>query len=157
MRVRLPTSIGATIFGAFILMGLLTALVGGYSLYVLESAGGFVVQLYDRPLMAINFDRAASVDFAEMDKARVRRIGAGEADRAVLDARIEHLSRTLTEDLSVAATRSLADDERAVIRQIQELVARWNDLRLGRSSPSPPDELDQLAADVMGRFDMLAE
>ena len=157
MRVRLPTSIGATIFGAFILMGLLTALVGGYSLYVLESAGGFVVQLYDRPLMAINFDRAASVDFAEMDMALVRRIGASEPDRAAIDARIEQLSRTLAEDLAVAATRSLADDERVVIQQIQGLVARWNDLRLGRAPLSAPDELDQLAGQVMGRFDMLAE
>jgi signal transduction histidine kinase len=157
MRVRLPTSIGATIFGAFILMGLLTAVVGGYSLYVLESAGGFVVQLYDRPLMAINFDRAASVDFAEMDKARIRLIGASDLDRPTIDARIEHLSRTLAEDLAVAATRSLADDERAVIQQIQTLVARWNDMRLGRTEPSTPDELDQLAAKLMGRFDMLAE
>ena len=157
MRVRLPTSIGATIFGAFILMGLLTALVGGYSLYVLESAGGFVVQLYDRPLMAINFDRAASVDFAEMDKARIRLIGARETDRAAIDARIEHLSKTLGEDLAVAATRSLTDDERGVIQEIQALVARWNDLRLDRTAPSSPDELDQLAAKVMGQFDMLAE
>ena len=64
MRVRLQASIGATIFGAFVVMGLLTAAVGGYGLYVLESAGGFVVNLYDRPLMALNFDRAASLGFA---------------------------------------------------------------------------------------------
>jgi signal transduction histidine kinase len=157
MRVRPPTSIGARIFGALILMGLLTTLVGGYSLYVLESAGGFVVQLYDRPLMAINFDRAASLDFAEMDKALVQRIGASEPGRAVIDARIEHLSRTFEEDLAVAADRSLADDERAVIQQIQGLVTRWNDLRLGRATLSTPDELDHLAEQVMGRFDMLAE
>ena len=31
-----------------------------------RQAGGFVVELYDRPLMAINFDRAASIDFAEI-------------------------------------------------------------------------------------------
>ena len=157
MRMRLPTSIGATIFGALILMALLTTLVGGYSLYVLETAGAFVVQLYDRPLMAINFDRAASLDFAAMDKALVRRSGASEPDRAVIDARIEHLSETLAEDLAVAAARSLADDERVVIQQIQKLVTRWNDLWRGRAEPSAPDKLDQLAAQIMGRFDMLAE
>jgi len=126
-------------------------------LYVLESADGFVVQLYDRPLMAINFDRAASVDFAAMDKALVRRSGASEPGRAVIDARIEHLSSTLAEDLAVAAARSLTDDERVVIQQIRELVARWNDLWMGRAEPSAPDELDQLAAQIMGRFEMLAE
>ncbi|MGC2413900.1 MAG: ATP-binding protein [Stellaceae bacterium] len=157
MRVRLPTSIGATIFGAFILMGLLTALVGGYSLFVLDRAGGFVVDLYDRPLMAINFDRAASLDFAEMDKALVQRMGAGEPDRAAIDAKIEHLSRTFTDDLAVATNRSQAGDERVVIRQIQELVARWNELRQGAAQPSIAAELDKLAAQVIGRFDMLAE
>ncbi len=157
MRVRLPTSIGATIFGAFILMGLLTALVGGYSLFVLDRAGGFVVDLYDQPLMAINFDRAASLDFAEMDKALVQRMGAGEPDRAAIDAKIEHLSRTFTDDLAVAANRSQAGDERVVIRQIQELVARWNELRQGAAQPSTAAELDKLAAQVIGRFDMLAE
>ena len=157
MRVRLPTSISAIIFGAFILMGLLTALVGGYSLYVLESAGGFVVDLYDRPLMAINFDRAASLDFAEMDKALVQRVAASEPDRAAIDARIEHLSRTFADDLAVATARSQPGDERVVIQQIRELVARWNDLRLAPATPSTPGELDKLSARVIGRLDMLAE
>ncbi|MFI4947345.1 MAG: ATP-binding protein [Alphaproteobacteria bacterium] len=157
MRVRLPTSIGATIFGAFILMGLLTALVGGYSLFVLNSAGGFVVDLYDRPLMAINFDRAASLDFVEMDKAQVQRTVAGEPDRAAIDERIDHLSQTFTDDLAVASARSQPGDERTVIQQIRELVARWNALRLGRATPATPDELDKLSAQVIGRFDMLAE
>ena len=78
MRLRLRASIGATIFGAFVAMGLLIAVLGGYGLFVLQSAGGFVVELYDRPLMAINFGRAASLDFAEMDKEMVRRASAPE-------------------------------------------------------------------------------
>src|ERR1051326_4650029 len=143
MRVRLPTSIGATIFGAFVLMGLLTALVGGYSLFVLDSAGGFVVDLYDRPLMAINFDRAASLDFVEMDKALVQRMAASEPDRAAIDDRIDNLSQTFTDDLLVAAARSQPGDEQVVIEQIRELVARWNDLRLGHATSSTPDELDK--------------
>jgi signal transduction histidine kinase len=158
MRVRLPTSIGATIFGAFVLMGLLTALVGGYSLFVLDSAGGFVVDLYDRPLMAINFDRAASLDFVQMDKALVQRLAASEPDRAAIDARIDHLSQTFADDLAVATARSRpGDDERMVIQQIRELVTRWNDMRLGRATPATSAELDKLSAEVIGQFDMLAE
>jgi signal transduction histidine kinase/HAMP domain-containing protein len=157
MRVRLPTSIGATIFGVFVLMGLLTALVGGYSLFVLDSAGGFVVDLYDRPLMAINFDRAASLDFVEMDKALVQRMAASEPDRAPIDDRIDHLSQTFTDDLAVASARSQPGDEQVVIRQIRDLVARWNDLRLAGVTPSSGKELDKLAAQVIGQFDMLAE
>ena len=106
-------------------VGLLIAVLGGYGLFVLQSAGGFVVELYDRPLMAINFGRAASLDFAEMDKEMVRRASALEPERRSIDAKIEHLSRTFGEDLAVAAARSLYDDEKAVIEQIHELVARY--------------------------------
>src|SRR5207245_11355953 len=91
MRLRLRASIGATIFGAFVAMSLLIAVLGGYGLFVLQSAGGFVVELYDRPLMAINFGRAASLDFAEMDKELIRRGTASRQDQAAIDAKIAHL------------------------------------------------------------------
>jgi signal transduction histidine kinase len=157
LRVRLQASIGATIFGAFVAMGLLIAVLGGYGFFVLQSAGGFVVELYDRPLMAINFGRAASLDFAEMDKEMVRRASALEMERAAIDAKVEHLSRTFGEDLAVAAARSLYDDEKAVIEQIHELVARWNEMRLDPGKTTVDDDLDSLAGKVMGRFDLLAE
>jgi HAMP domain-containing protein len=155
--LRLRASIGATIFGAFVAMGLLIALLGGYGFFVLQSAGGFVVDLYDRPLMAINFDRAASLDFAEMDKEMVRRASAPEPEHAAIDAKIEQLSRTFGEDLAVAAARSLYDDEKAVIEQIHELVARWTAMRLDPATTTGADDLDSVAAKVMGRFDLLAE
>jgi signal transduction histidine kinase len=157
MRVRLRASIGATIFGAFVAMSLLIAVLGGYGLFVLQSAGGFVVELYDRPLMAINFGRAASLDFAEMDKEMVRRASSLELERAAIDAKVEHLSKTFGEDLAVAAARSLYDDEKAVIEQIHALVARWNEMRLDPGKTTVDDDLDSLAAKVMGRFDLLAE
>jgi signal transduction histidine kinase len=138
-------------------MGLLIAVLGGYGLFVLQSAGGFVVELYDRPLMAINFGRAASLDFAEMDKEMVRRASAPEQQRAAIDTKIEHLSKTFGEDLAVAAARSLYDDEKAVIEQIHELVTRWNEMRLDPGKTTVDDDLDSLAAKVMGRFDLLAE
>jgi len=155
--VRFTASIGTTIFGAFVAMGLLMAALGGYGLYVLQAAGGFVVQLYDRPLMAINYDRAASLDFAGMDKEMLRRAGvATDQERAAIDKKIEHLSKLFGEDLAVAAARSVHDDEKAVIAQIHDLVDRWNELRLNRGMPSTRD-LGTLAAKVMERFDVLAE
>ena len=155
--MRFTASIGTTIFGAFVAMGLLMAALGGYGLYVLQAAGGFVVQLYDRPLMAINYDRAASLDFAGMDKEMLRRAGvATDQERAAIDKKIEHLSKLFGEDLAVAAARSVHDDEKAVIAQIHDLVDRWNELRLNRGMPSTKD-LGTLAAKVMERFDVLAE
>jgi len=155
--VRFTASIGTTIFGAFVAMGLLIAALGGYGLYVLQAAGGFVVELYDRPLMAINYDRAASLDFAGMDKELIRRAAApSDQERAAIDKKIEHLSKLFNDDLAVAAARSVYDDEKAVIGQIQDLVAQWNDLRRKPVAASAKD-LGTLAAKVMERFDVLAE
>jgi signal transduction histidine kinase/HAMP domain-containing protein len=138
-------------------MGLLIAALGGYGLYVLQAAGGFVVELYDRPLMAINYDRAASLGFAEMDKEQLRQAAAAtDRERAAIEAKIKHLAKVFNDDLAVAAARSLYDDEKAVIGQIHDLVARWNELRLvpGKASAN---ELATLAAGIMDRFDLLAE
>jgi len=155
--VRFTASIGTTIFGAFVAMGLLIAALGGYGLYVLQAAGGFVVELYDRPLMAINYDRAASLDFAGMDKELIRRAAAAtDQERAAIDKKIEHLSKLFNDDLAVAAARSVYDDEKAVIGQIQDLVAQWNDLRRRPGAASVKD-MGTLAAKVMERFDVLAE
>jgi len=82
-------------------MVLLIAALGGYGLYVLQAAGGFVVEVYDRPLMAINYGRAASLDFAEMDKEVMRREAAGtDRERAAIDAKIDHLGKLFSEDLA---------------------------------------------------------
>jgi len=154
--VRFTAPIGTTIFGAFVAMGLLIAALGGYGLYVLQAAGGFVVELYDRPLMAINYDRAASLDFAGMDKELLRRaMAANDQERAAIDRKIEHLWKLFNDDLAVAAARSSYDDEKAVIGQIQELAARWNELR--RSPGAVSKELGTLAVKVVERFDVLAE
>ena len=155
--MRFTASISTTIFGAFVAMGLLIAALGGYGLYVLQAAGGFVVELYDRPLMAINYDRAASLDFAGMDKELIRRAAAAtDQERAAIDKKIEHLSKLFNDDLGVAAARSVYDDEKAVIGQIQDLVAQWNELRRRPGAASVKD-LGALAAKVMERFDVLAE
>src|ERR1700722_3766175 len=71
--IPLRHSIGAKLFGAFVATALLTAALGRYGLYVLWAAGAIVADTYDRPLMAINFARAAEYDFAEMDKEELRR------------------------------------------------------------------------------------
>src|SRR3954452_6358719 len=157
MRVPLRVSIGTTIFGAFVAMGLLLAVLGGYGLYVLNAAGDFVVQLYDRPLMALNFDRAASLDFAEMDKELIRRTTVPEREWDAIDAKIERLAGTFREDLAVAAQRSLYPDETKVIEQIDKLVAQWHELRLAADLAATRQELDPVAEQVTERFDMLAE
>src|SRR5260370_34609681 len=107
--------------------------------------------------MAINSDRAASLDFAEMDKEQLRQAAAAtDRERAAIEAKIRHLATVFNDDLAVAAARSLYDDEKAAIGQIHDLVARWNELRLDTGKASA-NELATLAAGIMDRFDLLAE
>ena len=65
-------SIGIKIFGAFIAMSALIALLGAAGYAVLASAGRMAVTTFDGPLMAINYARAAQSDFILMQMAELR-------------------------------------------------------------------------------------
>ena len=78
MRVN-ANSIGTKIFGAFFVLSLIVGALGAYSFAMLNAAGGIVVNTYDGPLMAINYARAASVDFSQMQNAMLRRHFASAA------------------------------------------------------------------------------
>jgi hypothetical protein len=82
MPMRLKGTIGAKIFGAFAAMSLITGLLGAYGLHTLSAAGDFLVDIYDEPFMAINYIRAAGLDFEQMDKELVRLAHAPESERA---------------------------------------------------------------------------
>lgn len=155
MAVRIRGSIGATIFGAFVAMSVITGTLGLLGVYVLSLAGGFVAQTYDGPLMAINYARSASLDFAQMDKELLQRGLVPEAERAAVDRRLAQITKTFFEDLAIANERSLADDERAIIGEIRQLVLRWDDLR--RKPAIDTAELARLSEQVVQRFDVLTE
>jgi signal transduction histidine kinase/HAMP domain-containing protein len=155
--MRQRNSIGAKLFGAFVAMSLITGALGGYGAYVLSGAGGIVVDTYDRPLMAINFARSASLNFMQMDKEVLRRKLVPTAERAAVDARIEQLTESFGEDLAVAEQRSLAEDTRGVIRQIRGLVADWSAARRNDPAGEAERELDATAEQIIERFDTLIE
>ncbi|MBM3538280.1 MAG: deubiquitinase, partial [Alphaproteobacteria bacterium] len=108
MAVRIRGSIGATIFGAFVAMSAITGALGLFGVYVLSQAGHFVAHTFDGPLMAVNYARSASLDFAQMDKELVQRRLAPEAERPAIDRRLAQITKTFFEDLAIADERSLA-------------------------------------------------
>jgi signal transduction histidine kinase/HAMP domain-containing protein len=150
-------SIGAKVFCAFLAMGFITASLGAYGLYVLAAAGHLVVDTYDRPLMAINFARSASLTFALMDKDVLGRRRATDAERAAIDADLAQRSPSFFDDLAVAEERSLAEDERVVIHDIRRLMQRWNALRLGEGDGANDAALAASAKEIVERFDVLVE
>lgn len=156
---RLPRrdSIGAKIFGAFVIMSLITAALGGYGFYVLARAGRIVVNTYDRPLMAISYARSADLIFAQMENQLLLRATAAPAERPAIDRTLDSLVTSFLGDLEVARERSLADDERAIAEEIKDLVGQWNDLRRRETGGPNSSEIGALSARIEGRFDMLIE
>jgi signal transduction histidine kinase/HAMP domain-containing protein len=146
-------TIGAKIFGAFLAMSALIGVIGLASYGVLSAAGNIAVTTFDGPLMAINYARAAHNDFIEMQLAELRYEHADPAARKGIAAQIEELSTTFTEDLGVAAQRSLQADEHKVIAQIAPLVRRWRDARVQGDMV----KLEQLDQSIDDKFDLLIE
>src|SRR5215467_5060505 len=102
-------SIGIKIFGAFIAMSALIALLGAAGYAVLGSAGNMAVTTFDGPLMAINYARAAQSDFILMQMAELRYEHAGPDQRNGIAAEISDLANTFSDDIGVAEQRSLND------------------------------------------------
>jgi signal transduction histidine kinase/HAMP domain-containing protein len=146
-------TIGAKIFGAFAAMSAIIGLMGLAGYGVLSAAGDIAVTTFDGPLMAINYARAAHNDFIEMQLAELHYEHAVPAARREISAEIEELAVSFTEDLEVAAQRSLQADEHKVIAQIAPLVQRWSRAR-ARGDMAELKALDQSIDD---KFDLLIE
>src|SRR5579872_5882199 len=104
-------SFGVTIRGriltAFLVMSLITAALGGYATYGIKDAGILVDKTFDESLMAINYARAAATDFAAMRATFARLwIATDPVMRARLNTNIDTLTKTLSEDLTIAVQRS---------------------------------------------------
>lgn len=160
MNVVLPprkTSIRRKIFGAFVAISFITGALGGYGFYVLWSAGNIVVHTYDGPLMAVNFSRAASLDFTQLDKEFLRRSIVSSEERAKIDLDLDSLAKTFLDDLAVAEKRALAPDEVVVIGQIKSLFSDWQTLRTTAQAADVTTNMDVVAQKVIARFDVLTE
>src|SRR6202012_5650185 len=108
--LRAKYSIGAKIFGAFIAMGALIALLGAAGYGVLAFAGNMAVTTFDGPLMAINYARAAQSDFIMLQMAELRYEHAAPEQKSAIGNDVSDLAKTFSEDLGVAEQRSLNDD-----------------------------------------------
>jgi signal transduction histidine kinase/HAMP domain-containing protein len=158
MRTRaLRHSIGTKLFAAFFAMGVLLVALGGYGYGVLNNAGDMVTGTYDGPLMAINYARAASVDFVLIQQRVLERRLAAPDARPALDTKIDEMTSTFFDDLGVAQQRLAANDELKVVGDIRGLVTQWKaEWRRSKRDQNDP-ELDALNARIMDRFDMLIE
>jgi len=152
MRIS-KNSISAKLLGAFLTMGAIIAVQGIYGYGVLERAGSMVIDTFDRPLMAINYARAANFDFAQIERKLLQCAAAMRAQCATLDADIDALTTMFVADLGVAEERSPEVDERRQIETIKSLMQRWTAARHAGDAA----QMDALARRIDDAFDLLIE
>ena len=99
-------TIRGKIFFAFCAMSVLTGAVGVYGIFATTVANQIVVDIYDRPLMAINFARSASSIFAQMGNQLLQARITG--DIATMHAKLKNLSSNFFDDLGIAEQRSMS-------------------------------------------------
>jgi signal transduction histidine kinase len=146
-------SIGTKIFGAFVAMSAIIAILGAAGYGVLASAGDMAVTTFDGPLMAINYARAAQTDFTVLQMDELRYEKAQAAEKPEIAADITDTTAVFGDDLAVAEQRSFAADEQRLIRQIRALVGQWRVAR-GRADMKTLERLDTQIDD---KFDLLVE
>ena len=146
-------SIGTKIFGAFVAMGAIIAVLGAGGYYVLSATGDMAVTTFDGPLMAINYARAAQNDFTnlQMDELRYEKADAGE--KSAIAADIADQTTSFNDDLGVAEQRSFAEDEQRLIHQIKTLVGQWRQARVKADTRA----LEKLDTQIDDKFELLIE
>jgi diguanylate cyclase (GGDEF)-like protein len=108
-------------------MTAITGTLGLYSSYLIRYGGQLVTVTYDRSLMAINYARAASADFAMMQVAAQRAEDAPDArGRAEEQALLAELRQSLAEDLAIAAERSQSPRAALAAERARAAVEAWD-------------------------------
>src|SRR5580704_12391623 len=96
-------TIRGRILVAFLIMGVITAAVGGYAIMGIKNAGVLVDKTFDESLMSINYARAAASDFAAMRADFARRfLAADPRQRSNSDSELDNLGVSLSQDLKIA-------------------------------------------------------
>ena len=145
----------------------ITSITLGLGLFASHSIGiaeTLVVRTFDNALMSINYARASATDFANIQSVVAGRRYFGAADAAAFQSRMSELTQTLTDDLAVAAERSLSPRAAQTAHDLTATVAEWAkaaDALVANKANTFADEiaawrqLENQARDVTERIDLL--
>ncbi|WP_416878541.1 ATP-binding protein [Litorimonas sp.] len=148
---RVLISVRAKLFFVFLMMAAFLALLGGYAYHAISTTGAVVKYTYDRPLMAINYTRAAGQTFSQMETELIR--GADPSTLA------NHL-KVFRSDLAVAKERSISARAISDFTDIETLTAQWVDISLAGKLPLTEQELAQqaeLSSQITDKLGVIAE
>lgn len=149
--LRVLISVRAKLFFVFLMMVAFLALLGGYAYHAISTTGAVVKYTYDRPLMAINYTRAAGQTFSQMETELIR-----GPDPSTLANQLE----VFQSDLAVAKERSISARAIGDFADIETLTARWVDISLAGKFPLTEQELAQqaeLSSQITEKLGVIAE
>jgi methyl-accepting chemotaxis protein len=113
------------LFLAFSIVLVLAIAIAAYAIQAISRAEGLVVQLYDKPFMAVSYARAAQVRFSDARKAL--EVGLLR-DHTVLESHVAAFTaamKDVTDDLAIVSER-LSDTEYADrVVQARHLTEEW--------------------------------
>ncbi|MCP1845583.1 diguanylate cyclase (GGDEF)-like protein [Bradyrhizobium sp. USDA 4524] len=143
-------------------MSAIAAALGGYATLRVRQAGTLVERTFDESLMSINYARAAAADFAAMRVTSLQRLTTTDpADRARLDAHINALAKTLSEDLAIATERSQSAQAAGAAAKVQAAADAWVALRRRALEASAEDgaksETSATNAPLVGDIDQYSK
>jgi signal transduction histidine kinase/DNA-binding response OmpR family regulator len=138
-------SIRFKLLGAFLVAIVAAAGLAGVALYATGLLGDLTQRMYDRPLQAINFARAAQTTFVVMElEDRFR--GAGAVDR------MDSLVAELKSDLDIVFERGESDASRELVATIREQMVAWV-----ATAPVAGDQRDELGDEIARNLERLAQ
>jgi signal transduction histidine kinase/DNA-binding NarL/FixJ family response regulator/HPt (histidine-containing phosphotransfer) domain-containing protein len=124
-------SINYKLLGAFLVAMLAAIALSLSALMSISRIGNLTVQMFDQPLMAINFARSAQTAFVSMELAD--RDASGAVDAAARERELDQLRtnyQTFLDDLKIAEERRLSPRTMMLARDIRDRAAQWQDSAL---------------------------
>ena len=148
---RVLISVRAKLFFVFLMMVAFLALLGGYAFHAISTTGAVVKYTYDRPLMAINYARAAGLTFSQMENELIR-----GAHPSALANRLDFFRS----DLAVAKERSISERAADHFAHVERLTARWTDISLSGKTPLTEREIAEqgkLSSQITETLEVIVE
>jgi methyl-accepting chemotaxis protein len=146
----------------FLSMVVLATFAGASSIYSVSRLGQLAIDMYDKPLMAINFARAAKADFMAARYAFNEAVAAGTEAGSDPRDQAGAAHDDLVSDLDVLAERAYAARSTQLIEKTSAEVADWWEksqatLASGQTSAADPEALAALGNDIADKLDTLVE
>jgi methyl-accepting chemotaxis protein len=145
----------------FLSVVLLATIAGANSIYSVSRLGELAIDMYDKPLMAINFARAAQTDFLRARSALREAAGQGGDDATDARDEAESAYEDLVDNLDVVAERAYEQRSVALIAETTTALEEWwekSQAALDAAGETPDAEgaaaLDEAIAE---KLDLLVE